>query len=363
MSGNQKPDIRSLSIDEIAEFLSSIQEKRFRAKQVYEWLWQKGCQSFDAMTNLSLALRTKLDAAFSFPVSQETGRQESKDGTIKVIYRLFDNILIESVLIPSDGRTTACVSSQAGCALGCTFCATGTLGLHRNLNAGEIYDQVWKLNAVSEEVHAIPLSNIVLMGMGEPLFNYPQVKRAVDLITGKDGLGISPQRITISTVGVPKIIRQMADDMVRTHLAVSLHAPTDIKRDQIIPFNQRHPLSDLTNALKYYHEKTGSRFTLEYLLLKEFNDSLADARALAEFCRNFPVKINLIEYNPVEGLDYKRSEIRKMKEFLNFLESRNLVVNVRQSRGKDIDAACGQLAGRTWDVGRGTLDVGHRKSY
>lgn len=347
MSGNKKPDIRSLSIDEIAEFLSSIQEKRFRAKQVYDWLWQKRCQTFDAMTNLSLPLRTKLDDAFSFPVSQEAGRQESEDGTIKVIYRLFDNVLIESVLIPSDGRTTACVSSQAGCALGCTFCATGTIGLYRNLNAAEIYDQVWKLNAVSEEVHKIPLSNIVLMGMGEPLFNYPQVKRAVDLITSNDGLGMSPQRITISTVGVPKFIRQMANDQVRAHLAVSLHAATDVKRNQIIPFNQRYPLSELTNALKYYHEKTRKRFTIEYLLLKEFNDSPADARALAEFCRNFPVKINLIEFNPVEGIDYKRSEMRKMKEFLDFLEARNLVVNIRQSRGKDIDAACGQLAGKT----------------
>ena len=357
MSGNQKLDIRSLSRDEVAVFLSSIGEKRFRTKQVYAWLWKKGCRSFEEMTNLPLSLRNRLADSFTFEVIQETRRQQSLDGTVKFGYRLFDDTIIESVLIPTEGRTTACISSQAGCALGCTFCATATVGFYRNLTAAEMFDQIWNLNEASLEIHSIPLSNIVLMGMGEPLFNYPQVKRTVDLITGDEELGISPQRITLSTVGVPKVIRQLADDQLKTHLALSLHAATDPKRDQIIPFNQHYPLSELMEALVYYHHKTGKRFTIEYLLLKEFNDTLADARSFAEFCRNFPVKINLIEFNPVEGIDFQRSEMRRMKEFRDFLESCNLVVNIRQSRGKDIDAACGQLAGRTKDKGRGTKDV------
>ncbi|MBL7137577.1 MAG: 23S rRNA (adenine(2503)-C(2))-methyltransferase RlmN [Bacteroidales bacterium] len=354
MSGNQTPDIRSLTREELDVFLSSVGEKRFRTKQVYDWLWKKGCRSFEEMTTLPLSLRNRLAEAFAFEVIQETGRQQSRDGTIKFGYRLHDGTIIESVLIPTGERTTACISSQAGCALGCIFCATATLGFYRNLTAAEMFDQVWKLSEASLEIHHISLSSIVLMGMGEPLFNYPQVKRAVDLITGEEGLRISPQRITLSTVGVPKVIRQLADDQLKTHLALSLHAATDTKRDRIIPFNKRYPLSDLIEALTYYHHKTGKRFTIEYLLLKEFNDTPEDARSFAEFCRNFPVKINLIEFNPVDGVEFQRSEMRRMKEFRDFLESRNLVVNIRQSRGKDIDAACGQLAGRTKDEGRET---------
>lgn len=347
MSGNQKPDIRSLSRQELTEFFSSIREKPFREKQVYEWLWKKGCHSVDEMTNLPLSLRIRLAEAFAFEPISVTGQQQSTDGTLKVAFRLNDDTLIEGVLIPSEERTTACISTQAGCALGCTFCATATLGFSRNLTAGEIFDQVWLLNELSLTKHQSPLSNIVLMGMGEPLFNYPHVKSAIEFITGEEGMGISHQRITLSTVGVPKVIRQLADDQFKPQLAISLHAATDDKRNRIIPFNKRFPLAELISALTYYHNVTGKRFTIEYLLLKGFNDSLADARSLADFCKNFPVKINLIEYNPVEGVDFHRSEIRKMKEFRDFLASLNLVVNIRQSRGKDIDAACGQLAGKT----------------
>ncbi len=354
MSGNPRPDIRSLSRQELDTFFSSIQEKPFRAKQVFEWLWKKGCHSFYEMSNLPLSLRNQLAEAYVFDVILETGRQQSIDGTIKIGFRLPDNSIIEGVMIPAEGRTTACISTQAGCALGCTFCATATLGFYRNLTIAEIFDQVWRLNEASRESHGSSLSNIVLMGMGEPLFNYPNVKRAIELITGEDGLGISPQRITLSTIGVPKVIRQLADDQFKPHLAISLHAAIDAKRDRIIPFNKRYPISELITALIYYHEKTGKRFTIEYLLLKDFNDSLADARDLAEISKNFPVKINLIEFNPVEGIDYRRSDMRRMKEFRDFLESRNMVVNIRQSRGKDIDAACGQLAGRTKDVRRET---------
>ncbi|MBE0647346.1 MAG: 23S rRNA (adenine(2503)-C(2))-methyltransferase RlmN [Bacteroidales bacterium] len=346
MSGNQLTDIRSLSREEIDGYFSSIREKPFRAKQVYEWLWKKGCISFDSMSNLPKSVRDQLSETFSFNVFAETGRQQSVDGTQKIGFRLHDGAMIEGVLIPSEERATACISTQAGCALGCTFCATAKLGFSRNLTVAEIVDQVRILNEISHESHGTSLSNIVLMGMGEPLFNYPHVKRAIELITGEDGMGISPQRITLSTVGVPKVIRQLADDNFKPHLALSLHAATDAKRNKIIPFNQRHPIYELISALVYYHKKTGKRFTVEYLLLREFNDSLADARSLAEFCRNFPVKVNLIEYNPVEGIEFQRSDMKKMKEFKDFLEARNMVVNVRQSRGKDIDAACGQLAAK-----------------
>lgn len=352
MSGNRKSDIRSFSWQEIDTFFSSIQEKPFRAKQVYEWLWKKGCHSFEEMSNLPLALRNKLAETFSLEGIVETGRQESSDGTIKMGFRLFDDILIEGVLIPAEDRATACISTQAGCALGCTFCATATLGFYRNLTAPEIVDQVRELDGLSRKIHGIPLSNIVLMGMGEPLFNYPQVKRAIGFITGEEGMGFSSQRITLSTVGVPKVIRQLAEDQFKPHLAISLHAATDAIRNQIIPFNQQHPLAELTTALIFYHQKTGKRLTIEYLLLNGFNDSLSDARALAEFCKNFPVKINLIEFNPVEKIGFQRAEMRRMKEFRDFLESRNMVVNIRQSRGKDIDAACGQLAGRMRNEGR-----------
>ncbi len=349
MNGNQKSDIRSLSQQEIDTFFSSIREKPFRAKQLYEWLWKKGCHSFEEMSNLPLSLRNQLSETFTFDVIVERRRQKSSDGTMKIGFRLRDDTIIEGVLIPAEQRSTACISTQAGCALGCTFCATATLGFSRNLTVAEIVDQVWYLNVASVENHGIPLSNIVLMGMGEPLFNYPNVKRAIELITGGDGMGISPQRITLSTIGVPKVIRQLADDQFKPHLALSLHAATDIKRDRIIPFNQRFPISELITALIYYHKTTGKRFTIEYLLLKDFNDTLTDAKSLAEFCKNFPVKVNLIEFNPVEGIDFQRSDMRRMKEFYDFLELRNMVVNIRQSRGKDIDAACGQLAAK--DVG------------
>ncbi|TSA23896.1 MAG: 23S rRNA (adenine(2503)-C(2))-methyltransferase RlmN [Bacteroidetes bacterium] len=352
MNGNPKPDIRSLSRKELDEFLCSIGEKPFRTKQISDWLWKKGCRSYEGMTNLSLSLRNQLDGSFSFHIMRELHRQVSRDGTVKLGYLLYDGVVIESVLIPADERTTACISSQAGCALGCTFCATGLLGFNRNLTAAELVDQVWNLNEVSHQLHRIPLSNIVLMGMGEPLLNYPQVMRAIDLITATEGMGISPQRITLSTVGIPKMIRQLADDQVKAHLALSLHAATDAARDRIIPYNKQYPVPELVSALRYYHKKTGKRFTIEYLLLKGINDSPGDARSLLEFCRNFPVKINLIEYNPVEGVDFQRSGIKKMKEFRDILESHNLVVNIRQSRGKDINAACGQLAGRTRDEER-----------
>ncbi len=340
----EKADIRSLSLAEIENFFREKKEKPFRAKQVYEWIWKKTCRSFDEMTNLSRDNRQLLEEHFSFAVLKEEIIQRDPDGTIKSTFRLPDDVLIESVLIPGDNRTTACISSQAGCTLACLFCATGMLGFRRNLAFTEIFDQVVLLNRQSEKYHGKPLSNIVYMGMGEPLMNYEEVMKSISKITSEESLGMSPQRITVSSVGIPRIIRKMTDDKVRFHFALSLHAATNAKRNQIIPINKKHNLQELTEALKYYHTKTGKRFTIEYILFKDFNDSLEDARDLALFCKSFPVKINLIGYNPVDKSVFSQSTPEKTRAFREFLENKNMVINVRKSRGTVINAACGQLA-------------------
>lgn len=345
MNGDARPDIRELTLTQLGDFFRDIGEKPYRARQVYEWLWKKGARGFAAMTSLSADIRGHLETRYAFRSAGIERLQESRDGTVKVLFSLHDGLRVEGVLIPASGRTTACISSQAGCALGCTFCATGKMGFTRNLTRGEIFDQVFLLNMQSMEKHKVPLSNIVFMGMGEPLMNYREVSASVDRLTSPDGQGISPQRITISSVGIPKMIRQMAEDGLKTAFALSLHAATNAKRDQIIPANKRFPLEELTAALQFYHLKTKKRFTIEYILFRNFNDSVADAGELAKFCKSFPVKINLIEYNDAGGSGFSRSEEARTKAFAAFLERKNLVVSIRKSRGRDIDAACGQLAG------------------
>jgi 23S rRNA (adenine2503-C2)-methyltransferase len=340
----EKTDIRFLSLAEIENFFREKNEKPFRAKQVFDWIWKKTCRSFDEMTNLSMENRQLLEEHFCFPVLQEEKELRDLDGTLKSTFRLPDGTLVESVLIPADNRTTACISSQAGCALACRFCATGILGFRRNLTFTEIFDQVVLLNRQSEKYFGKPLSNIVYMGMGEPLMNYDEVLKSIEKIISEESLGMSPQRITVSSVGIPAMIRKMADDKVRFHFALSLHAATNAKRDQIIPINKKYPIQELTEALKYYHAKTGKRFTIEYILFKDFNDGLEDAKALALFCKSFPVKINLIAYNPLEKSGFSQSTPEKTRAFREFLENKNMVINERKSRGKNIDAACGQLA-------------------
>lgn len=340
----EKTDIRFLSLAEIENFFREKNEKPFRAKQVFDWIWKKTCRSFDEMTNLSMENRQLLEEHFCFPVLQEEKELRDLDGTLKSTFRLPDGTLVESVLIPADNRTTACISSQAGCALACRFCATGILGFRRNLTFTEIFDQVVLLNRQSKKYFGKPLSNIVFMGMGEPLMNYDEVLKSIEKIISEESLGMSPQRITVSSVGIPAMIRKMADDKVRFHFALSLHAATNAKRDQIIPINKKYPIQELTEALKYYHAKTGKRFTIEYILFKDFNDGLEDAKALALFCKSFPVKINLIAYNPMEKSRFSQSTPEKTRAFREFLENKNMVINERKSRGKNIDAACGQLA-------------------
>jgi 23S rRNA (adenine2503-C2)-methyltransferase len=342
-----KTDIRTLTAAGLEAAMVEMGEQAFRSRQVYRWLWEKSAHSFGEMTNLSQELRKKLSDRFEIRAVAEATRQVSSDGTIKTGFRLFDGNLIEGVLIPADDRMTACVSSQVGCSLTCKFCATGKLDRIRNLDAAEIYDQVALIAAQAREAYQVPLSNIVYMGMGEPLLNYANVLESVERITSSDGLGMASRRITVSTAGIAKMIRKLGDDQVRFNLALSLHAANDEKRNRIMPINESNSLESLTEALRYFYDRTGSRVTYEYIVFNGFNDEIQDARELAAFCRKVPCKINLIEYNPIEGGIFINARDEKIEAFRSFLESRNLVVNIRRSRGKDIDAACGQLANKT----------------
>ncbi len=339
-------EIRNLNLEELTASMTLINEKSFRAKQIYEWLWRKNAGSFDEMTNLSVSLREKLKTHYRIDKITLEDQQISSDKTIKCAFSVEQGKVVEGVLIPTSSRMTACISSQVGCSLACTFCATGRLKLLRNLTAGEIYDQVVYLKNEAESRYSIPLSNIVYMGMGEPLLNYKNVLRSIDFLTSEDGLGMSPKRITVSTAGIAKMIRKLGDDEVKFNLALSLHAANDQKRNKIMEINESNNLEELSDALKYFHEKTGSRVTFEYIIFKDFNDTIDDARDLAKFARCVPCKINIIEYNPIEGGDFSQADPENVNEFASFLESKNLIVNVRRSRGKDIDAACGQLANK-----------------
>ncbi|MEG2790402.1 MAG: 23S rRNA (adenine(2503)-C(2))-methyltransferase RlmN [Odoribacter sp.] len=341
----EKRNIREESPESIASFLTANGEKAFRTKQIWQWLWQRGVTDFEAMSNLSKGTRDVLNKNFYFDKLTSHAVQTATDGTVKTAWRLHDGEIIESVLIPGYQKFTVCVSSQVGCKLGCKFCATGTLGFKRNLTSGEIFDQVMAAKTAAE-AQGLTLSNIVFMGMGEPLLNYENVLSAIGHLTATEGLSMSPYRITVSTSGLPDKIRQLADDGVRFNLAVSLHSADGETRSELMPINKTYSLSDIAESLKYFVEKTGTRPTFEYLLLKDVNDRLEDAKALALYCRQFPIKINVIEYNNVEGSGFRHSPEKNRDEFVKFLEDCNMVVNVRRSKGKDIDAACGQLAAK-----------------
>lgn len=347
MLNESKKNIRELSENELISFFLEKGEKKFRGKQVYEWLWKKNCSSFDEMTNLSKETRNLLETNFVLPKVKVNTLQKSKDKTLKIAFELHDKHFVEGVLIPAKNRATACISSQIGCKLGCTFCATAKIPFKRNLTAGEIYDQITCLQEKAQSAYNLSLSNIVFMGMGEPLMNYENVLRAIDIATSEKGLGISNRRITLSTVGIPEKIKKLADDGVRFNLAVSLHSAKEETRNKIAPINKKYNLRELTNALKYFYTKTENRITIEYLLLDKINDSLEEAKALAAFCKNFPVKINLIEYNDTGDSKFKKSTQEQTDHFKKFLEEKNMIVNIRRSRGEDIDAACGQLANKT----------------
>ena len=344
---SSRKDIRALSKEQLREFFVVNGDKAFRGNQVYEWLWQKGAHSFDGMTNLSKETRTMMEQHFVINHIEVDQMQRSSDGTIKNAVRLHDGLVVESVLIPTSTRTTACVSSQVGCSLDCKFCATARLKRMRNLNPDEIYDQVVAIHNQSKLYFDRPLSNIVFMGMGEPLMNYKNVLKAIEKITAKEGLAMSPKRITVSTSGVPKMIRKMADEEVKFNLAVSLHSAINEVRTSIMPFNSTFPLEDLREALVYWYSKTKNRITYEYVVWEGINDRQKDVDALVEFCRFAPSKVNLIEYNPIDDGMFQQASNSAISLYQRTLEKNNITVTVRRSRGKDIDAACGQLANKS----------------
>ncbi len=347
MVTQQQKNIRHLSLQELETYFVEMCEKKFRAKQVYEWLWKKHAHSFEAMSNLSKEMRAKLAEHFTLPALVVETTQHSADGTVKTRFKTVEGNLIEGVLIPTDDRKTACVSSQIGCSLTCKFCATGYMERKRNLTYDEIYDEVVLINQQSEKVYNKKLSNIVFMGMGEPLLNYNNVLKAIEKISSEDGLGMSPKRITVSTAGVAKMIHKLGDDKVKFKLAVSLHAANDKKRNEIMPINETNNIKVLVDALNYFYKQTGNEITFEYILFQNFNDSIEDADELIKLYRKVPADlINIIEYNPIDAARFLKPDEDTTMQFMQHLEKNKVNVRLRRSRGKDIDAACGQLANK-----------------
>ena len=346
MKKEDKKDIRALTKEQLRTFFIENNDKAFRGNQVYEWLWQKSARSFDQMTNLSKKTREMLQNNFVINHVKVDKMQKSIDGTIKNAIKLHDNLVVESVLIPTKKRTTACISSQVGCSLDCNFCATAKLKRMRNLNADEIYDQVVEIDKQSRLYHNRKLTNIVFMGMGEPLLNYNNVMESIAKITNDEGLGMAAKRITLSTVGIPKMIKKMADEEVKFNLAVSLHSAIDEVRSKLMPINTKNDLESLLESLQYWYQKTKRKVTFEYLVLQGYNDRLEDIKALVKYCKKIPSKVNIITYNAIEGEPFQPAKKEIVNQYVNELEANGIVAKVRKSRGDDIDAACGQLANK-----------------
>lgn len=346
MESTPKRDIRKLSLEELEDFFITQGDKKFRAKQVYDWLWNKSLKNFDDMSNISKETREMLKENFAINHVKVDLMQHSEDGTIKNAVKLFDDKIVESVLIPTSKRITACVSSQVGCSLDCNFCATARLKRMRNLNPDEIYDQVVAIKEEAETFFNRPLTNIVFMGMGEPLLNYNNVIEAIDKITSPEGLGMAARRITLSTVGIPKMIKKMADDGVKFNLAISLHSAINETRSKLMPINDVNPLEDLSEALQYWYQKTKRKVTYEYVIWDAVNDDEKHAKALAKFCKIIPSKVNIIQYNPIDEGDFRQASQEAVDMYVRILEANGIIAKVRKSRGQDIDAACGQLANK-----------------
>ena len=341
-----KIDIRSLSEDQIINFFEKKGFDSYRGRQVYEWIWKKSAYSFDEMNNLSKDLRTILGNTFVINHIEVDKIQKSSDGTIKNAVKLFDDYTVESVLIPTDNRTTACVSSQVGCSLDCEFCATSKIKRMRNLNPDEIYDQVVTINNQSLKYFERSLSNIVFMGMGEPLMNYNNLIKSIEKISSDKGLNMSQKRIVVSTSGIPKMIKKLADENLKVNLALSLHSAIEETRNKIMPFSKKFSLVEIKESLLYWYSKTKRRITFEYIVWKDINDGVDDINALVNFCKSIPSKVNLIEYNPIGDKFFRSASQNSINLYKDLLEKNKITVTLRRSRGKDIDAACGQLANK-----------------
>ncbi|MBL6681315.1 MAG: 23S rRNA (adenine(2503)-C(2))-methyltransferase RlmN [Flavobacteriaceae bacterium] len=344
--GMMKIDIRSLSEDKLCEFFVKKGFDSYRGNQVYEWIWKKSSYTFDNMTNISKDLRLMLDENFVINQIEVDKIQKSSDGTIKNAVKLFDDYMVESVLIPTDDRTTACISSQVGCSLDCKFCATSKLKRMRNLNPDEIYDQVVTINNQSLQYFNRPLSNIVFMGMGEPLMNYNNLVKSIEKISSDKGLNISQKRIVVSTSGIPKMIKKLANENLKVNLALSLHSAIEETRNNIMPFSSKFPLNDIKESLNYWYTKTKRKITFEYIVWKGINDNIEHIDSLVKYCKSIMSKVNLIEYNSIGDEDFVSASDNIIEKYRRALEKNKITVTIRRSRGKDIDAACGQLANK-----------------
>ncbi len=341
---NNKPDIRQVPEAELLKFLNEYGEKPFRLKQLRPWLWKHFINTFDEIKNMPSGLLNALTSTYLLTFFESVRTLEDMDGTEKTAFRLAGDTVVEGVLIPAADRLTACLSTQAGCPVGCAFCATGKMGFKRNLTASEMYAQFVSLNRRAVQEWGRGLTNIVLMGMGEPLLNYEQVVRFITMINTSDGHSFSARRITLSTVGIPQYIKRLADDSLKVNLAVSLHAPTNEKRNALVPLNKTYPIEMLIEALMYYYKKTKQTITFEYVLLRGINDGRTDAVQLAALCRQFPSKVNIIEFNSFEGVAYQKPEAVMTGNFCRILKEQGVNCTLRQSKGSTINAACGQLS-------------------
>lgn len=339
-------DIRSISLEKLNKFVEKNNFPLYRSNQIFNWINKSSVKSFDDMTNLPKSLIDLLKENFRLNFSQISSKQISIDSTMKFAIKLHDKLVVESVLIPSGDRVTACVSSQVGCSLDCEFCATSKLSRMRNLESYEIFDQIILLNEQSIENYSLPISNIVFMGMGEPLLNYNNVVNSINLITGKEGIEISNKKITLSTSGISKMINKMADDNVKFNLAISLHSAIESTRNEIMPFSKSFPLNQLIKSLEYWYEKTKRKVTFEYLIWKGINDDFEHINALVKICKRVPSKVNLIEYNSIDDPRFSKADELWVNKYLNILKENKVSASIRRSRGKDIQAACGQLANK-----------------
>lgn len=334
-------NLRNLDNKNFETIIEAYGEKKFRAKQISEWIWKKGVDNFFEMKNIPIFLIEKLNSNFFLDKLKIDFKIMDKDKTTKILFKTYDNLQFEGVIIPTLDRVTACISTQIGCPLACKFCATGSLGFSRNLSVGEIFDEVFLLNKLSNEIFSSNITNIVIMGMGEPLLNYDNTLSAINILCSEQSFSMSPSRITLSTSGITPKIKQLADDKIKFELAISLHTADNEKRNRLMPINRKYDLEDLKKALVYFYNKVGARITYEYLLINGFNDSIEDAKKMAKFTKITPCKINIIEYNLTDNTSFKKSE--NLSAFKTFLENKNLIVTVRKSKGQNIAAACGQL--------------------